>query len=493
MLFNSITFIIFLPIVFILYWFIINKQLNRQNLLILVASYVFYGWWDWRFLGLIFISSVVDFVLGIKIEASTNNKVRKLLLILSLSFNLGLLGFFKYFNFFVDSFIDLFNLFGISLQHRTLSILLPVGISFYTFQTLSYTIDIYRKKLSPTKDAIAFFAFVAFFPQLVAGPIERASALLPQFFKKRTFSYSFAISGLRQILWGFFKKIVIADNLAEYVEAVYSSPNDFYGLPIIFATILFTFQVYCDFSGYSDIAIGIAKLFGFKLMTNFSTPLFSKSMKELWSRWHISLSTWFRDYLYYPLGGNKVSKPKWAFNIFITFFISGLWHGPSVAFVVWGSLNGIYLIIEDLTQKTRLNLYKLAKLTQYPKLLKAIQIFFTFILFAFSLIVFRAESGSDALVLMSQLPTQLAHQISSVNNFLSALSPLFSSQLEFIYVFSSFILFISVDLIIRNKGIDGVLKSVPKIGRITIYYFIIGWILFFGAFEKPQEFVYFQF
>ncbi|PKP43768.1 MAG: membrane-bound O-acyltransferase family protein [Bacteroidetes bacterium HGW-Bacteroidetes-12] len=431
--------------------------------------------------------------MGIKLDASINNKHRKLLLILSLSFNLGLLGFFKYFNFFVDSFIDLFNLFGITLQHRTLSILLPVGISFYTFQTLSYTIDIYRKKITATKNALAFFSFVSFFPQLVAGPIERASELLPQFLKKRKFSYAFAVSGLRQILWGLFKKVVIADNIAQHVDIVYSSPENFYGLPVIIATILFTFQVYCDFSGYSDIAIGVAKLFGFKLMTNFNTPLFSKSMKELWNRWHISLSTWFRDYLYYPLGGNKVSKPKWALNIFITFFISGLWHGPSVAFVVWGSLNGIYLIIEALTQDFRIRFYKLIGFVKFPTILKATQIFFTFSLFAFSLIIFRAENGYDALTLIGRLPQQLITQVTSVDAIISTLTPMFSTQLELVYLLCSFALFISVDLLIRNKGIDGVLRTIPTFGRISIYYIIISWILFFGAFEKPQEFVYFQF
>ena len=426
-------------------------------------------------------------------EESVDKKRKKVFLFFSIIINLGLLGFFKYYNFFVDSFVDLFELFGIALNRGTLVVLLPVGISFYTFQTLSYSIDIYRGRLKPTKDLISFFAFVAFFPQLVAGPIERAVDLLPQFLKSRKFDYAYAISGLRLALWGLFKKVVIADNLSKYVDIIYAAPDDFYGLSIIIATVFFTFQVYCDFSGYSDIAIGVAKLFGFKLMTNFRTPLFSTTMKEFWTRWHISLSTWFRDYLYIPLGGNKVGKWKWSFNIFLTFLISGLWHGASWAFAIWGSLNGFYLIFGMVTENTRNNVNRLLGFTHFPHLLKASQIILTFCLFAFSLMIFRAESGYDAITLIKHLPQNLSIQCSSMANFIAPFQDLFSSKIEFIYLLLSFIIFITIDIIIRNKGIDGVICKIPKYARVLIYYFLIVWFLFFGAFGEPQEFVYFQF
>lgn len=493
MLFNSISFLIFLPIVFSLYWFFVNKNLRNQNLLILVASYIFYGLWDWRFLSLIIFSSFVDYYIGIKIEEASRKKRKKLLMLLSVSINLGLLGFFKYYNFFIDSFVDLFELFGISLSRGTLVILLPVGISFYTFQTLSYSIDIYREKLKPTKDIVAFFSFVAFFPQLVAGPIERAVDLLPQFLKNRKFDYELAISGLRLALWGLFKKVVIADNLAKYVDVIYAAPDDFYGLSIIIGTVFFTFQLYCDFSGYSDIAIGVAKLFGFKLVTNFRTPFFSTTMKEFWTRWHISLSTWFKDYVYIPLGGNKVSEGKWAFNIFLTFLISGLWHGASWAFAVWGALNGFYLIVGMFTENIRNKINRMFGLIKFPRMLKASQMIVVFSLYAFSLMIFRAKNGYDAITLMKHLPQKLNVQFSSLSNFTLPFENLFSSKLEFIFLLLSFIIFFTIDIITRNKGIDGVIDKLPKYARISIYYFMIVWLLFFGALGEPQEFVYFQF
>lgn len=493
MLFNSVSFLIFLPIVFILYWFLINKKLRNQNLLILIASYVFYGLWDWRFLSLIVFSSFVDYFIGIKMEEVPEQKSKKLLMLLSIIINLGLLGFFKYYNFFVDSFVDLFGLIGITLNRGTLTILLPVGISFYTFQTLSYSIDIYRNKLKPTKDIVAFFAFVAFFPQLVAGPIERAVDLLPQFFKQRKFEYEFAISGLRLIVWGLFKKVVIADNLSKYVELIYGSPNDYYGVSVIIATVLFTFQLYCDFSGYSDIAIGVAKLFGFRLMTNFRTPFFSTTIKEFWTRWHISLSTWFKDYVYIPLGGNKTSWRKWAFILFLTFLISGLWHGAKWTFVVWGALNGIYLIVGSITERIRNNINKKLGFSNHPKFLKSIQMIITFSLFAFSLMIFRANNGKDAIILIKHLPQQIINQCSSVANFRIPFQELFSSSYEFISLLLSFSIFCVVEIVIRNKGIDGVMRNRPRYVRNLIYYFFIIWLLFFGMLGEPQEFVYFQF
>ncbi len=325
MLFNSLEFLVFLPSVFLLYWFIFNKGLFSQNLFILFSSYLFYGWWDYRFLSLIIFSTIVDFFVGKKIHLSKDIKERKLYLTLSLFINLGILGFFKYFNFFIDSFIDLVAITGYSLENQwTLKIILPVGISFYTFQTMSYSLDIFRKEMKPVNDFIAFASFVSFFPQLVAGPIERAKALLPQMMKKRKFEYLQAFFGLRLIIWGMFKKVVVADSLARYVDIFYANPNDYTGLPSIVAMIFFTFQIYCDFSGYSDIAIGTARLFGIKLNRNFNIPYISTSFTEFWKRWHISLSSWFRDYVYISLGGNRVGQLLNYRNLIITFMVSGL-------------------------------------------------------------------------------------------------------------------------------------------------------------------------
>ena len=353
MLFNSIDFAVFLPIVFILYWFVTNKNLRLQNFLIVVASYFFYGWWDWRFLSLILFSTLVDYIVGFRLEIEERQFKRKLLLWTSILVNLGFLGFFKYYNFFLDNFIASFSLLGLEFKANSLNIILPVGISFYTFQTLSYSIDVYRRKLKPTKDFIAFSAFVSFFPQLVAGPIERAENLLPQFYKIRIFDYSKAVDGMRQILWGLFKKMVIADNAAEIANQIFNNSADYSGSTLLLGALFFTFQIYGDFSGYSDIAIGTARLFGFDLMRNFNFPYFSRDIAEFWRRWHISLSTWFRDYLYIPLGGSRGSRLMIIRNTFIIFIVSGFWHGANWTFIVWGALHAIYFLPLLLTNRNR--------------------------------------------------------------------------------------------------------------------------------------------
>ena len=336
MLFNSIDFAIFLPIVFLLYWFVANKNLKFQNILLLVASYVFYGWWDWRFLSLIIFSSFIDYFVGISLSKTENSQKRKILLWMSILVNIGFLGFFKYFNFFSQSFADAFTLLGSHMEPSRLNIILPVGISFYTFQTLSYSIDVYRRKLEPTKDIIAFFSFVSFFPQLVAGPIERATNLLPQFYKKRKFDYGKAVDGMRQILWGLFKKVVIADNAAEYANEIFNNYEDYSGSTLFLGAVFFAFQIYGDFSGYSDIAIGTSRLFGFNLKQNFAFPYFSRDIAEFWRRWHISLSTWFRDYVYIPLGGSRGGTWMKIRNTFIIFLVSGFWHGANWTFISLG-------------------------------------------------------------------------------------------------------------------------------------------------------------
>ena len=401
MLFNSLDFAIFLPIVFSLYWLLNKAGLRIQNLFILLASYFFYGWWDWRFLSLILFSTTIDYFVGLSLAAQANKKKRKYLLYLSVFINLGFLGFFKYFNFFLDNFISAFSLFGLQFNASTLQIILPVGISFYTFQTLSYTIDIYRNQIKPSRDFIAFAAFVAFFPQLVAGPIERAKNLLPQFLTKRTFDESKARDGLRQILWGLFKKVVIADSCAEFADFFFKYNDAYPGSALLLGAIFFAFQIYGDFSGYSDIAIGTARLFGFNLMQNFAFPYFSRDIAEFWRRWHISLSTWFRDYLYIPLGGSRGSKWNQIRNVFLIFLVSGFWHGANWTFIAWGALNALYFLPLLLFNRNRKNLEVVAKGKFLPNWRDLMAIGMTFFLTTLAWVFFRAKNIAHAFEYLS--------------------------------------------------------------------------------------------
>ncbi len=396
MLFNSIDFFIFLIIVFIIYWSL-NNKLKLQNILLLISSYVFYAWWDWRFLSLIIASSIIDFTVGKKIFNSKSDKHRKRWLIVSLVSNLGILSFFKYYNFFANSFSDMVSLFGWQPNDLTLNIILPVGISFYTFQTLSYTIDIYRKQFEPTNDIISFFTYIAFFPQLVAGPIERASNLLPQMQKKRVFDRTMFKEGIIQIAVGLFRKIVIADNVGPYVDTIYENTGIYNSTTIILATFLYSFQVFYDFAGYSDIAIGTAKLIGFRFNRNFNLPYFAKSFREFWGRWHISLSHWLRDYLYIPLGGNRKGKIMTYRNLMLTMLLGGLWHGSSWNFVIWGGLNGVALSIERLIfsrrKKRKIDIGVLNYLG-FP---------ITFCIITFTRVFFRAQDLSSATAALKQV------------------------------------------------------------------------------------------
>ena len=403
MLFNSIDFAFFLPIVFLLYWLVFGNSIKKQNLLIVIASYVFYGWWDWRFLALILMSTLIDFFVGLKLKEEENYKKRKILLWISILANLGILGFFKYFNFFIENFTEAFCFFGANIQPNTLNIILPVGISFYTFQTLSYTIDVYKNKLKPTEDFISFSAFVCFFPQLVAGPIERATNLLPQFYKKRTFVYANAVDGMRQILWGLIKKVVIADNCAVYVNLFFNNSADYSGSTLFLGALFFTFQIYGDFSGYSDIAIGTSRLFGFDLMKNFSFPYFSRDIAEFWRRWHISLSTWFRDYVYIPLGGSKGGTWMKIRNTFIIFIVSGFWHGANWTFIIWGFLNAFYFLPLLLSNKNRVHLDVASKGSYFPTIKDFLKISLTFALTVFAWIFFRAENVAIAFEIINKI------------------------------------------------------------------------------------------
>jgi alginate O-acetyltransferase complex protein AlgI len=478
MLFNSVDFAIFLPIIFVLYWFVANRNLKLQNLLIVLASYVFYGWWDWRFLSLILFSTIVDYLVGLELSKQENKTKRKILLWTSILVNLGFLGFFKYYNFFLDNFITAFTFFGSDFKANSLSIILPVGISFYTFQTLSYTIDVYKRKLEPTKDFIAFSAFVSFFPQLVAGPIERATQLLPQFYKKRTFEYSKSVDGLRQILWGLFKKIVIADNCAEFANLIFDHSSTYSGSTLVIGALFFTFQIYGDFSGYSDIAIGTSRLFGFDLMRNFAFPYFSRDIAEFWRRWHISLSTWFRDYLYIPLGGSRGSTRSKIRNIFIIFIVSGFWHGANWTFIIWGALNAIYFLPLMLTKSNRNNLGIIAQGNLLPSLKDFLYMMMTFGLTVFAWIFFRAENLSHAF--------SYIHEIFSASIFTM---PEVRPQTTFFLV----IVFILIEWIgrehqyaIANIG----LKWKPYF-RYAMYFSITIAIFWFGG--EEQQFIYFQF
>nr|WP_321451508.1 MBOAT family O-acyltransferase [uncultured Carboxylicivirga sp.] len=478
MLFNSIEFAIFLPIVFVLYWFVISKNLKLQNLLIVGASYLFYGWWDWRFLSLILFSTMVDYIVGRTLGKESNENKRKVLLWISICVNLGFLGFFKYYNFFLDNFIEAFTLLGKPVSVSSLNIILPVGISFYTFQTLSYSIDVYKRKMEPTSDFIAFAAFVSFFPQLVAGPIERATHLLPQFYKKRVFDYTQAVDGMRQILWGLFKKVVIADNCAEYANQIFNNSSDFNGSTLLMGAVFFTFQIYGDFSGYSDIAIGTSRLFGFDLMRNFAFPYFSRDIAEFWRRWHISLSTWFRDYLYIPLGGSRGSLWMKVRNTFIIFLVSGFWHGANWTFLFWGALNAVYFLPLLLTKNNRNHIDIVAKGKIVPNLRDLMMMILTFAMVVFAWIFFRAESITHAFAIIKTI---------------------FSASLFAMPAFipkgtiAAVLLFIIVEWMGRENeyAIESVGTIKIPIVRYGVYYLVLIAIVLLQG--NQQEFIYFQF
>lgn len=504
MLFNSIEFAIFLPIVFLIYWAIgyarINDslKLRMQNAFVVVASYVFYGWWDWRFLILIAFTSLCSYVSGLLIRGSLTQpslKGRgtispKFWMILNIVLNLGILGVFKYYDFFVSEFGQLFD---ISTDSLLLRIILPVGISFYTFQALSYSIDVYRGKIEPTKDIIAFFAFISFFPQLVAGPIERATNLLPQFLQNRKFSYDQAVDGMRQILWGLFKKIVIADNCAIYVNQVWSSYDTQSGSTLLLAAILFTFQIYGDFSGYSDIAIGTAKLFGIKLMRNFNNPYFSRDIAEFWRRWHISLTTWFRDYVYIPLGGSRPtvvdggvlkveSKKKLIIirNTFIIFLLSGFWHGANWTFIAWGAYHALLFLPLILLGKNRKYTNQVAEGRWLPTWKETGQILLTFMLAVVGWIIFRSETIGQAWDFFCVLCDISLFTI-----------PFLKTRDYYIPLFAAITLLLLIEWVTRYKEHGLQILSNAGIWRYVVYAFFMAYIVMF--YGEHVTFIYFQF
>lgn len=467
MLFNSLEFFVFLPLTFLIYY-VLNKHHNAQNLFLVVASYTFYGWWDWRFLGLIFISTVIDWWVGLKIQHA-KGKYPKFYLGISLFSNLGILLFFKYYNFFVESFVEAFRAIGYEFNSVwILNIILPVGISFYTFQTLSYSIDVYRGKLKATNDIIAFAAFVSFFPQLVAGPIERATNLLPQMLNGRKFDYDLAVNGLRLILWGLFVKVVIADSLAPIVDDIFNNYQAYGGGTLIIGTVLFAFQIYGDFGGYSNIAIGLAHLFGFSLMSNFKFPYFSRDIAEFWRRWHISLSTWFRDYLYIPLGGSKEGKWIAIRNISIVFLVSGFWHGANWTFIMWGLIHALCYLPIFLRSKNRRYLDANEKLT----LSDFLRILLTFSIVTLAWVFFRAENVEHAL-----------RYIWHMRNGLIAM-PYGLEGIPYVVVI------IVIDWLFRSNERE-ILNFRNPILRRSVY--IIMSVIIFYYFQSKENFIYFQF
>ncbi len=477
MFFNSVSFLIFLPVVFILYWGLFKGSLKLQNIFLLIASYLFYGWWDYRFLVLIVASTLLDFFVGRFLQKTGKQIHRKMLLSLSLVFNLGLLGFFKYYNFFIESWIDSWAYLGIDMQLSSLNIILPVGISFYTFQTLSYTIDVYRRNIEPTSDIINFSVFVAFFPQLVAGPIERAKHLLPQFSIKRIFNEERAISGIHLILWGLFKKIVIADSCAIYVNEIFDNYENMNSASLLLGAVYFAFQIYGDFSGYSDIAIGTGRLFGFDLMRNFNFPYFSRNIAEFWRRWHISLSTWFRDYLYIPLGGSRGSKWQQLRNVFIIFLVSGFWHGANWTFVIWGGLHALFFLPLLLGDKNRKHLNQVAENKSLPSFRELLQMLFTFGLTSFAWIFFRADSLVNAVNFIKRIFTDLSFELQylSIERY----------NLEMLLIIGIFVL-----LEWFHRHLEHPFTGSFKWVKLIV---IILMLLTLGVYSDQQKFIYFQF
>lgn len=483
MLFNSLDFFIFLPLAFLAYWHLFKNNVRSQNVYLLIASYFFYGLWDWRFLFLILASTIVDYIVGQSIHNTIKAKTKKLWLGVSILFNLGLLGFFKYYNFFIDSWVDFIELSGYTVTNTyTLQLILPVGISFYTFQTMSYSLDIYYGRLKPTTSFIDFATFVSFFPQLVAGPIERASNLLSQITTPRVFKYEQCKQGLKLIVWGLFKKVVIADSIAPIVDDIFANYGDYSASTLIMGVTLFSFQVYGDFSGYTDIAIGTAKMFGIELMSNFKFPNFSRNVAEYWQRWHISLSTWFRHYLYIPLGGSRVSKLKSIRNICIIFLVSGFWHGANWTFIAWGGIHALFYIPVFLMGRNRIYMNTIvAEKSWLPSLKEFVQIVSTFALVTFSRVFFRSESITDAYLYLQQIFTHFSWENYSHPQGYRMIDYLILLLIFTIYEFR----------IRRDERSPFKFKS--KFIRFLLYSLVILAMLLFYDDQVDRSFIYFQF
>lgn len=486
MLFNSTDFAAFLPVVFLMYWFVAKNNLKLQNLLLLGASYYFYACWDWRFLFLLMFSTLLDYFSGLKIFDAKTVRQKRIWLWASILINVGFLGVFKYYNFFADSFADALQNLGVQISPVTLQVILPVGISFYTFHGLSYVLDIYKNKINPEKNIVDYSVFVSFFPLLVAGPIERATHLLPQIKRARPFDYASSVNGLRQILWGLFKKITIADNCAEYANMIFDSPCIHSGSTLVLGALFFTFQIYCDFSGYSDIAIGVARLFGIELLRNFAFPYFSRSIAEFWRRWHISLSSWFRDYLYIPLGGSRGATGIKIRNTLIVFLVSGFWHGANWTFLVWGMLNALYILPSVLLKTNRENIDIAGQGRVFPSIKEVLSIVCTFGLTVFAWIFFRAQSLEQAAEYIAGMCNESLFSLPHGSTFIG-------SKNHPMHILFLLIIFLVVEWSGRESqyAIEHAGLKWPKSLRWA-FYLLIAWsvFLFMG---REQQFIYFQF
>lgn len=488
MVFNSIEFIVFLIIVLPIY-FLINKK--YKSIVLLVSSYYFYMAWKPEYIILIIISTIFNYFIAKLIDKNKDISIKKVYLLICIIFNLTLLFVFKYLNFMIESVNEIIHIFDSKYSINTVNLLLPMGISFFTFQALGYVIDVYKNEIEPENNLIKFSLYITFFPQLVAGPIEKASRLIPQFYEEHKFEYQNVVSGLKRMILGFFKKIVIADRLAVAVDTIYNNPQSYSGLPLILATFAFGVQIYCDFSGYSDIAIGVSKIMGFDIMENFKRPYFSKNISEFWHRWHISLSSWFREYVYIPLGGSRVKRSRIYFNILITFLISGLWHGASWTFVIWGALHGIYLILSRVLKPFRERISDIIKLNKYPRLQSTIRVITTNLLVMFAWIFFRANNLKDAIYIVNNLFVNL-NDVFNIRYILNSLSNMGLSNIEVISAILSIIILIIISFIQRDKSISKLISTQKLIVRYFIYSGIIMYMIIF-SYVGNSQFIYFQF
>lgn len=473
MTFQSLEYLIFFSILFILHWTLFSKRKEHQNGLIVVASLVFYGWWNWRFLGLLIITALSTFLSSRWMDNTNDAKKRKFLLVGTIVINVGILFFFKYFNFFVQSFADALSLMGMSVNVTTLHILLPVGISFYTFTALSYTIDVYQHKVESTNDALAYFAYVMFFPSILSGPISRAQKQLPQYFSRRNFDFDKSISACKLILWGGVMKSCLADRLGIYVDTIYANIAQHNGTTLLITSILYSIQIYADFAGYSLMAIGFGKLLGIDLQTNFIRPYFAKTVTDFWRRWHISLTTWFRDYIYFPLGGNRCSKARWALNTLIVFTISGLWHGAAYTFIIWGALHGVCMVIERLVYGE-----KIKQLSDKFSMSNIIRIIITFIIVNFAWIFFRINNLGDVMQIFKKIFTEPGKPFLDTNTLLMGFVAM---AIIFIY-----------DLVKEKHLNMHLLSSRFMVVRYLTAIMLIVYILAFGVLNGGS-FIYFQF
>ncbi len=492
MLFNSFEFLIFFPVVTIIFFLLPHKW---RWLHLLLASCVFYAAFIPAYILILFFTIIIDYIAGIMIEKQTGRR-RKSFLIISIVANVGVLAIFKYYNFFIDNTNELLHSLNITTSSLPLlNIILPIGLSFHTFQAMSYTIEVYRGHQKAEKHFGIYALYVMFYPQLVAGPIERPQNIIHQFYEKKKFNYDNVTDGLKLMMWGMFKKVVIADRLVKLTDPVFNDPHSYTPIVLVLAAVFFSIQIFCDFSGYSDIALGSAKVMGFTLMKNFDKPYHSKNISEFWKRWHISLSSWFRDYLYISLGGNKVSVPRWYFNLFFVFLVSGFWHGANWTFIVWGALHGFYLIFAIVSQKYRNKVNNALGITKVPWLYTGMQILTTYCLVTFAWIFFRANSIRDAFYIAGKIPAAISDAFSIAFNRESVLTtigtmPVYSTDL--ILSFLAILFLEVVHLAQRKRSLLVTLKQKPLIVRWGVYYLFLMLIIFFGVYENRQ-FIYFQF